>query len=250
MIIPTLNQINPTTIQRAKITRPNKQIQMIQEKLKAALKKSQPQPTKPVFLKYSPRVEDPTVKAAEKIEIAVKKEVKLRAREDKSQRTLQFIKNIKRSAAVKASLKPNRQEELKTAYGSAQSLKAEVLNFDISQPHPMPVESYLDNRLSRTVIDLCKQDNNDVEIFIGSNQDLFDFYASQGLDHIGEIESQTSTDFHIFKSPIDDKLTIVASNIGSNARLEHQGLQFKFAGIKVEDVKVRGSVDAFIKKVY
>jgi hypothetical protein len=110
------------------------------------------------------------------------------------------------------------------------------------------ITEYLYNRLGKTIIELlCRPDCN-IEIFIGPKDDLLDFYHSftPALFMKGEIDSPTSTEFYLFENS-ERKPTTVITNISNQSRFHHQLWQFKYAGIDLKRIKIRGTFEIAIR---
>lgn len=123
----------------------------------------------------------------------------------------------------------------------------EIVHFDITKPHTIDPKKYLSNRVPETVlIELRKAAAAEKsEVFIGSSEDMNKFYHP--LVYTLSLNSPTSTTFSIFTNPDDPKdYKIIIGGITSKTRLNHQMLQFRFAGFSPEDItkiRVRGSFD-------
>lgn len=168
--------------------------------------------------------------------------------------------NFQRSLGSVSHVRAERKVALKEAFDSFQtigSIDPQVLTTDIDAPHPMNIGSYLHNRLPDNMLDMARRDlpksmvamlksgsNNRLEFFVGNKSDMLDYYTGvKGLDHVGEFNSPTSTEFNLFARPKNDnEFIVVASGMASNARIAHQSYQFKFAGIDVSQVPIRGEI--------
>jgi hypothetical protein len=149
---------------------------------------------------------------------------------------------------------------LKAAFDNFQTISAidpQVLTMDIDAPHPMNTGSYIRHRLPDNMVDMARRElpksmlallksssSNRLEFFVENEKDMRDYYTGvKGLDHVGEFNSPTSTQFNLFAHPKNDnEFIVVASGMASNARIAHQSYQFKFAGIDVSQVPIRGEI--------
>ena len=172
--------------------------------------------------------------------------------------------NFKESLGGVEYVSAERQAKLKAAFDNFQTIGAidpQVLTMDIDAPHPMNTGSYIRNRLPDNVVDMARRElpksmvellksssSNRLAFFVGTEKDMLGYYTGvKGLDHVGEFKSPTSTQFDLFAHPKNDKeFIVVASGMASNARVAHQSYQFKFAGIDVSQVPIRGDIPRLV----
>ncbi|RSD32539.1 hypothetical protein [Vibrio pectenicida] len=113
-------------------------------------------------------------------------------------------------------------------------LKGTAINLpDNSIDHTMNVSAYLANRLPSGLVDLINKSGAEFFLFNSSDQDIAAHYKNTGFDKCYKISSPTSTRFYVVKNHQTNEDKIVVSGIGSHTRLEHQILQFHFAGVDV-----------------
>lgn len=102
-----------------------------------------------------------------------------------------------------------------------------------SVEHTVNVEAYLANRLPSGLMDVIRKSGAEFFLFNASDQDIATHYKGKGFDTCYKISSPTSTPFYLLTNHHTKDNKVVVSGIGSYTRLEHQLLQFHFAGIDV-----------------
>ena len=133
-------------------------------------------------------------------------------------------------------------------FGVTSKVEDKILDFDTTKPHTMNVEKYLENRVPHEVLQKVKiaAKFEKVEFFLGSVGEMEAFY--QPLKYKGALVSPTSTQFHLLINPSNPKeYKIILTGFASQTRINHQLLQFKFAGLsqdELEKITIRGTIDA------
>ncbi|MCC6137901.1 MAG: hypothetical protein IT287_04665 [Bdellovibrionaceae bacterium] len=111
----------------------------------------------------------------------------------------------------------------------------------LSEPHTIPVDSYLASRVSSGAVEAIK--NYGCEFFCGDNQEkMLNHYKNIGFDKCYQISSNTSTKVFLFTSTNTDESRVVMSGIKSTTRVRHQLLQLHFSEVDVEKIKMVGSI--------
>jgi len=132
-------------------------------------------------------------------------------------------------------------------YSEAQPIPEEILSADITAPHTIPYDQYLDRRISGIIRSLLVQHSVPVEIFAGSQEDLENFYRVQEFTCLAELKTASSIKYYLFKNPKDGTSKIVIHGISNDSKLRHVLLQLKYSGIDLEGVIVRGRIDEAIE---
>ena len=141
-----------------------------------------------------------------------------------------------------------RSEAFLDRFSVTSKVEDKILNFDTTKPHTMNVEKYLENRVPHEVLQKVKiaAKFEKVEFFLGSVAEMEAFY--QPLKYKGALVSPTSTQFHLLINPSNPKeYKIILTGFASQTRMNHQLLQFKFAGLsqdELEKITIRGTLDA------
>ncbi|MBS0649795.1 MAG: hypothetical protein JSR93_01410 [Verrucomicrobia bacterium] len=133
-------------------------------------------------------------------------------------------------------------------YNTGEPIDPYIANFDTSVKHTIPVEEYLDVRLSRTICKVMRVFNQmarNTEVFIGDTKDLKKYYASQGYKGITQLGTNNSNKYYVVehKDPRLNKLVI--AGIANKSRFNNVLLQLKYKDVDLDhDVSVRGTVRA------
>lgn len=114
----------------------------------------------------------------------------------------------------------------------------------INEPHTMDVSKYLKNRLPSGVVDTIKKNGAEFFLVNSTPEELAAYYKARGFDRCTIFNSPSSTKFYVLSNQLTGEKKVVVSGINSQARLEHQLLQFYFSGVDVENaVTAIGKVD-------
>lgn len=109
----------------------------------------------------------------------------------------------------------------------------------------MNPSAYLDVRLSRNLVQSIRFVNEfgpNTEIFIGPTDEMRRYYQVQDYDQTSILGVKSSSRFYYFErhgDPRDAK--VVITGVLNSSRLNHLLLQLKFAGISMDNVKIRGT---------
>ncbi len=108
----------------------------------------------------------------------------------------------------------------------------------------MDTQEYLNNRFSLTSLRFLKAHQRDIEVFLGSKEDMVAFYknASERLELSFEFVNPNATRLFVFNNQ-RGAAKVVALGITSPSRLKHFSCQLSQAGIEVPSIVVRGNFD-------
>ncbi|MBS0605901.1 MAG: hypothetical protein JSR57_03025 [Verrucomicrobia bacterium] len=133
-------------------------------------------------------------------------------------------------------------------YSIGEPIDPYIAEFDTTVPHTIPVDKYLDVRLSRTIckaMHVFNQMSRNTEVFIGNTEDLAKYYASKGYTGISQLGTNSSTKFYVVEHPDPRMNKLVIAGISNKSRFNNVLLQLKYKGVSLDsDVAVRGTVSA------
>lgn len=132
------------------------------------------------------------------------------------------------------------------AYERGEIIPKYIHDLEIDIEHTIPTADYLENRISNITIQSIFK-SAETSIFIGSPNDMGEFYKSKGYRCIGQLVSPSSTPFYYFEH--NDKPgvhAVVICGITNESRFNHQLLQLKYAGVDLDTIKVRGHFKAYL----
>lgn len=136
-------------------------------------------------------------------------------------------------------------------YSKIGEVPEHIQDFNVKDEHTIPTGSYLDIRLSRTIresIERVNKHGSNTEIFIGSDEDLKEFYQAKGYLFISTLKTKSSNAFYYFENPKDPSdAKVVISKISNESRLIHVLLQLKFSNVNLSKVQIRGAFEGFSK---
>lgn len=124
-----------------------------------------------------------------------------------------------------------------------------VKSAETHAPHTLEPLEYVDNRLSQTIfraIELSKGSGGEekgVEIFLGSANDLTDYYGAKGYYVHSKLGTDSSNWFFIVVHESDPSLfKVVINRIANKSRFTQVLLQLKYGGVDLDDIAVRGTI--------
>ena len=133
-------------------------------------------------------------------------------------------------------------------YSTGEPIDPYIAEFDTTVPHTIPVDQYLDVRLSRTickVMHVFNQISRNTEVFIGNTKDLAKYYASQGYTGITQLGTNSSTKYYVVEHPDPRMNKLVIAGISNKSRFNNVLLQLKYKNVSLDShVAVRGTVSA------
>lgn len=123
---------------------------------------------------------------------------------------------------------------------------SEIINLDITQPHTMPYQGYLEVRLSRAILNFMEWVNKsgpNTEIFIGSYDQMLKFYEAIDYRIIGEMQTNSSIRFALVQNRFKQaQCKVVACNLVNETKLHHLLLQLRYSKVDMTCVRIRGDV--------
>ncbi|MBS0652858.1 MAG: hypothetical protein JSR39_04935 [Verrucomicrobia bacterium] len=137
-------------------------------------------------------------------------------------------------------------------YNVGEAIDPYIAKFDTSVPHTIPVDQYLDVRISRTISKVMRVFNRmakNTEVFIGSTKDLHKYYASQGYKGITQLGTNNSNKYYVVEHPDPRLNKLVIAGISNKSRFNNVLLQLKYKEVDLDShVSVRGTVSSALAK--
>ena len=139
------------------------------------------------------------------------------------------------------------QQAILTTFSKERPIPNYIKAFDSLEPHTIPIDQYLDERLSRTIrllISKVNQHGRNTEIFIGSEDQMMCFYTYFGYGRIACLKTDSSLHYYLFSKEEDPKLNkIVILGVGNETKLNHLLLQLKLGNVDLDKIIIRGSLE-------
>ncbi|MBI3508608.1 MAG: hypothetical protein HY069_03095, partial [Chlamydiia bacterium] len=152
------------------------------------------------------------------------------------------LKQLEQADRIEAAPPRKIQSDLFTKYISGSSVALEIQRWDINQEHTIPIPDYLRVRISDAILHQMRLCGN-VDVFVGSSEDMQKFYAELGFRILGEMCTNSSIRFFLVQSRSDPKVQkVVACNVVNDSKLVHLLLELRYSKIDMETVLVRGNV--------
>ena len=133
------------------------------------------------------------------------------------------------------------------SFSKERSIPKYIKDFNISEPHMIPTEQYLDVRISRTIrilISKVNEHGRNTEIFIGSENQMLLFYSNLGLELIANLKTNSSLKYYLFANRENPNLNkIVILGVGNETKLNHLLLQLKLSKVDLNKVVIRGNIE-------
>lgn len=142
-----------------------------------------------------------------------------------------------------------------SSFNKRASIPQQVIDFDpnakntlittdpyTSYNKPEDLQKILNIRLYPVLKNLIIQ--NSIQIFLGTKQEMYEYYKSNGAEILFEFEIPSSAIYYLAQSKTG-KFFVVMSGLVSKENIIAQLLTLKLAGIKVEDIEIIGEVQHF-----
>ena len=133
------------------------------------------------------------------------------------------------------------------SFSKERSIPKYIKDFNISEPHMIPTEQYLDVRISRIIrilISKVNEHGRNTEIFIGSENQMLLFYSNLGLELIANLKTNSSLKYYLFANGENPNLNkIVILGVGNETKLNHLLLQLKLSKVDLNKVVIRGNIE-------
>ena len=127
------------------------------------------------------------------------------------------------------------------------SIPKYIKDFNISEPHMIPTNQYLDVRISRTIrilISRVNEHGRNTEIFIGSENQMLFYYSNSGLELIANLKTDSSLKYYLFANRENSNLNkIVILGVGNETKLNHLLLQLKLSEVDLSKIIIRGNIE-------
>lgn len=125
-----------------------------------------------------------------------------------------------------------------------------VRRFDTKADHTIPLKQYIDVRMSKP-IQRFVQLGTSIDIFVGPAEDVEKYYYFQEDNPFrlkGHLNTRSSINYLLFENDRGEQKVVVIG-ISNESKLTHTLLQLKAAGVDIDHVLVRGSIDACAERL-
>lgn len=118
-----------------------------------------------------------------------------------------------------------------------------VVTFNPRAKHTIPLDAYLDARISGPIQDLMKK-GAPVDLFVGPMEDLQSYYYQQKgkFELKYTLNTRSSIKYFLFEDERGFQKIVIAG-ISNESKFTHTLLQLKAVGVPLERISVRGNID-------
>ena len=136
---------------------------------------------------------------------------------------------------------------LLSKFNKERNIPKYIKDFNSKEPHMIPINQYLDVRLSQTIrllISKVNKNGRNTEIFIGSEDLMIYYYKNLGFERIAYLKTNSSLKYYLFSNCENPSLNkIVILGVGNETKLNHLLLQLKLGEVNLDKIIIRGHLE-------